>query len=151
MITHKKGKTLSSSCFAYIQYDLAFYWNHTPLCWNMYMKTWQNWNLHRSLQIISSQGISSNDPDADKSTKFLIAYFEVIKLGCNNNNNQAFYSQASWSRLEMKPHEEKKCTKQEWKRRGKQRAIKKTKSKDNKTLSQKKRKRGRGKKLDKRQ
>jgi hypothetical protein len=26
----------------------------------------------------------------------------------NNNNHQAFYSQASWSRLEMKPHEPKK-------------------------------------------
>jgi hypothetical protein len=26
----------------------------------------------------------------------------------NNNNNQAFYSQASWGRLEMKPHEQKK-------------------------------------------
>jgi hypothetical protein len=33
----------------------------------------------------------------------------------NNNNNQAFYSQASWSRLEMKPHETKKGTKQEQK------------------------------------
>jgi hypothetical protein len=26
----------------------------------------------------------------------------------NNNNNQAFYSQASWGGLEMKPHEQKK-------------------------------------------
>jgi hypothetical protein len=26
----------------------------------------------------------------------------------NNNNNQVFYSQASWGRLEMKPHEPKK-------------------------------------------
>jgi hypothetical protein len=25
-----------------------------------------------------------------------------------NNNNQAIYSQASWGRLEMKPHEQKK-------------------------------------------
>jgi hypothetical protein len=25
----------------------------------------------------------------------------------NNNNNQAFYSQASWGRLEIKPHEQK--------------------------------------------
>jgi hypothetical protein len=25
-----------------------------------------------------------------------------------NNNNQAFYFQASWGRLEMKPHEQKK-------------------------------------------
>jgi hypothetical protein len=40
----------------------------------------------------------------------------------------------------MKPHEPKKGTKQERKRRGKQRAIKnqnKKKRKDNKTLSQK--------------
>jgi hypothetical protein len=49
----------------------------------------------------------------------------------NNNNNQAFYSQASWGRLELKPHE-KKGTKQERKRREKQRAIKKTKSKKEK-------------------
>jgi hypothetical protein len=41
----------------------------------------------------------------------------------NNSNNQAFYSQASWGRLEMKPHERK---------RRKQRAIKKTKSKKEK-------------------
>jgi hypothetical protein len=42
---------------------------------------------------------------------------------------QVFYSQASWGRLEIKPHEPKKGTKQERKKRGKQRAIKKTKSK----------------------
>jgi hypothetical protein len=37
-----------------------------------------------------------------------------------NNNNQAFYSQASWGRLEMKQHERKKTgTKQERKRRKK--------------------------------
>jgi hypothetical protein len=59
----------------------------------------------------------------------------------NNNNNQAFYSQASWGRLKMKPHKPKKIgTKQERKRRGKQRAIKKLnkkRRKDNKMLSQK--------------
>jgi hypothetical protein len=58
-----------------------------------------------------------------------------------NNNNQAFYFQASWDRLEMKPHEQKKTgTKQERKIRGKQRAIKKSnkkRKKDNKMLSQK--------------
>jgi hypothetical protein len=43
-----------------------------------------------------------------------------------NNNNQAFYSHASWGRVEMKPHEQKKKigTKQEQKIRGKQRVIK---------------------------
>jgi hypothetical protein len=50
----------------------------------------------------------------------------LAKCLYNNYNNQAFYSQASWGRLEMKPHE-KKCTKQERKRS----------RKDNKTLSQK--------------
>jgi hypothetical protein len=44
----------------------------------------------------------------------------------NNNNNQAFYSQASWGRLEMKPHEPK--TKKEYKTRVK----KKGKTKDDK-------------------
>jgi hypothetical protein len=42
----------------------------------------------------------------------------------NSNNNQVFYSQASWGRLEMKPHEKKTGTKQERKIRGKQRVIK---------------------------
>jgi hypothetical protein len=43
----------------------------------------------------------------------------------NNNNNQAFYSQASWGKLEMKPHEKKIGTKQEQKRRGKTKGDKK--------------------------
>jgi hypothetical protein len=30
------------------------------------------------------------------------------QINFNNNNNQTFYSQASWDRLEMKPHEQKK-------------------------------------------
>jgi hypothetical protein len=51
----------------------------------------------------------------------------------NNNNNKAFYSQASWGRLEMKPHEQKKTsTTQERKIRGKQRAIKKPNKKKEK-------------------
>jgi hypothetical protein len=57
-------------------------------------------------------------------------------LTTTNNNNQAFYSQASWGRLEMKLHEQKKTgTKQEQKRRGKQRVIKKlNKKKGEKTI-----------------
>jgi hypothetical protein len=58
-----------------------------------------------------------------------------------NNNNQVFYSQASWGRLEMKSHEQKKQEQNKsekgW---GKQKAIKnqiKKRRKDNKTLSQK--------------
>jgi hypothetical protein len=39
----------------------------------------------------------------------------ILENSYNNNNNQAFYSQASWGRLEMKPHEQKKGTKQEQK------------------------------------
>jgi hypothetical protein len=51
----------------------------------------------------------------------------------NNNNNQAFYSQASWGRLEMKAHKPKKTsTKQKRKRRRKQRAIKKSNQKKEK-------------------
>jgi hypothetical protein len=50
-------------------------------------------------------------------------------------NNQAFYSQANWGRLEMKPHEpKKKGTKQKQKRRGKQRAIKNQIKKEEKTI-----------------
>jgi hypothetical protein len=30
------------------------------------------------------------------------------QVNSNNNNNQVFYSQASWGRLEMKPHKQKK-------------------------------------------
>jgi hypothetical protein len=44
----------------------------------------------------------------------------------NNNNNQAFYSQVSWGRLEMKPHEPKNRDKTRTKKKGggKQRTIK---------------------------
>jgi hypothetical protein len=43
----------------------------------------------------------------------------------NNNNNQAFYSQASWGRLEIKSHEPKNRDKTRAKKKGgKQRAIK---------------------------
>jgi hypothetical protein len=78
-----------------------------------------------------------------------------LKLYNHNNNNQAFYSQASWGRLEMKPYDPKKTgTKQERKRRGKTKGDKKNQTKkrrkDNKTLSQKSEKRA-GKKPDKRQ
>jgi hypothetical protein len=40
------------------------------------------------------------------------------------NNNQAFYSQESWGRLEMKPHDPKNRDKTKAKKGGKQRAIK---------------------------
>jgi hypothetical protein len=36
----------------------------------------------------------------------------------NNNNNQAFYSQTSWGRLEMKPHEPKKRVQNKSKKEG---------------------------------
>jgi hypothetical protein len=53
----------------------------------------------------------------------------------NNNNNQPFYSQASWGRLEMKLHELKKIrTKQERKRRGKTKGDKKQNRKREKTI-----------------
>jgi hypothetical protein len=65
----------------------------------------------------------------------------ALNLIYNNNNHQAFYSQASWGRLEMKPHELKTKTKQERKRKGvKTKDDKKPnqkRRKDNKTLSQK--------------
>jgi hypothetical protein len=65
----------------------------------------------------------------------------------NNNNNQAFYSQASWGRLEMKSHETKKRYKTRAKK-GKTKGDKKPnkkRRKENKTLSQKVKK-GQGKK-----
>jgi hypothetical protein len=43
------------------------------------------------------------------------------------NNNQAFYFQASWGRLEMKPHEQKKRYKTRVKNKGKTKGDKKTK------------------------
>jgi hypothetical protein len=59
----------------------------------------------------------------------------------NNNNNQVFHSQASWGRLEMKPHEQKKVgTKEERKRRGKTKGDKrlnKKMRKGNEKLNQK--------------
>jgi hypothetical protein len=54
----------------------------------------------------------------------------MVHLGrYNNNHNQAFYSQASWGRLEMKPHEPKKRYKTRAKKKGKTKGDKKTKSK----------------------
>ncbi len=35
-------------------------------------------------------------------------YLILLQFFSKYNNNQAFYSQASWGRLEMKPHEPKK-------------------------------------------
>jgi hypothetical protein len=42
------------------------------------------------------------------SSKSSVANTDSLEILFNNNNNQAFYSQASWGRLEMKPHEPKK-------------------------------------------
>jgi hypothetical protein len=61
-----------------------------------------------------------------------IWHMATVTVSCHlyhNNNNQAFYSQASWGRLEMKPHEQKKRVQSKSEKRGKHRAIKKTKSK----------------------
>jgi hypothetical protein len=44
-----------------------------------------------------------------------------------NNNNQAFYSQASWGSLEMKPQEQKKRYKTIVKKKGKTKDDKKIK------------------------
>jgi hypothetical protein len=69
----------------------------------------------------------------------------------NNNNNQAFYSQVSWGRLEMKPYKQTKRYKTRVKKRGKTKDDKKTKlksRKENKTQSQKTKK-GQGKNLTK--
>jgi hypothetical protein len=54
---------------------------------------------------------------------FLIILFSFF----NNNNNQAFYFQANWDRLEMKPHEKKKEYKTRVKKKGKTKGDKKTK------------------------
>jgi hypothetical protein len=68
------------------------------------------------------------------------------RLTCipTTTNNQAFYSQASWGRLEMKPHESKKQVQNKSEKEGeKQRVINKPnqkRRKDNKTLSQKRKK-----------
>jgi hypothetical protein len=45
------------------------------------------------------------------------------------SNNQAFYFQASWGRLEMKPHEKKNRYKTRAKNKRKTKGDKKTKSK----------------------
>jgi hypothetical protein len=47
-------------------------------------------------------------------------------MSIDNNNNQAFYSQTSWGRLEMKPYEPKKQEQNKSEKEGtwKQRTIK---------------------------
>jgi hypothetical protein len=47
-------------------------------------------------------------------------------------NNQAFYSQASWGRVEIKPHEQKNRYKTKVKKKRKTKVDKKTKSKKEK-------------------
>jgi hypothetical protein len=55
-------------------------------------------------------------------------FLSDINRKYNNNNNQAFYSQASWGRLELKPHEKKKVQNKSEKE-GKTKGDKKIKSK----------------------
>jgi hypothetical protein len=77
---------------------------------------------------------------------FLNFEFALLKLQQQHHPSLLFSSKLG--RLEMKPHEQKKCIKQERKIKGKQRAIKnqiKKRRKDNKTLSQKSEKRARKK------
>jgi hypothetical protein len=78
----------------------------------------------------------------------------TIPIQDSNNNKQAFYSQASWGRLEMKSHEPKKTgTKQKQKRR-KIKSDKKPNRKrrqGNKMLGQKSEKGQRKKNVTKRQ
>jgi hypothetical protein len=45
--------------------------------------------------------------------------------GRDNNNNQTFYSQASWGRLEMKSHEPKKQVQNKSEKKGKTKGDKK--------------------------
>jgi hypothetical protein len=59
---------------------------------------------------------------------------QIRKKG-DNNNNQAFYSQASWGRLDMKPHEQKKHRyKTRAKNKGKTKGDKKPNKKREKTI-----------------
>jgi hypothetical protein len=51
-----------------------------------------------------------------------------------NYNNQAIYSQASWGRLGMKPHEPKKRYKTRAKNKGKTKGDKKPNKKGEKTI-----------------
>jgi hypothetical protein len=84
---------------------------------------------------------------------FLALYYWTIFI-YYSNNNQVFFSQASWGKLEMKPHEQKKQVQNKSEKEGeKQVTIKKPnqkRRKNNKTLRQKSKKWAR-KKLDKRQ
>jgi hypothetical protein len=54
----------------------------------------------------------------------------ILDDSYNNNNNQAFYSQASWGRLEMKPHESKKQVQNKSKKEGKTKCDKKPNQKE---------------------
>jgi hypothetical protein len=77
---------------------------------------------------------SKNSSITGMGNLFLIVCTLSFLYNNNNNNNQAFYSQASWGRLEMKPHEQKKG-------RYKTRAKKKGKTKGDKKIKSKKEKR----------
>jgi energy-coupling factor transporter transmembrane protein EcfT len=57
-----------------------------------------------------------------------------VQCDCYNNNNQTFYSQASWGRLEMKPHESKNRDKTRAKKKGETNHDKKTNRKRRKGI-----------------
>jgi hypothetical protein len=68
-------------------------------------------------QKTKSENVDSKSMSVE--SKKILKLYAVPNMSCtssrlysqlhqDNNNNQAFYSQASWGRLEMKPHEQKK-------------------------------------------
>jgi hypothetical protein len=59
------------------------------------------------LQDISSTENELGIPSIASKGNVIHLFYKLLKF-VGNNNNQTFYSQASWGRLEIKPHEPKK-------------------------------------------
>jgi hypothetical protein len=92
-------------------------------------------NLPRSSQDATHLLKHTNGKSSDIEPKvcFPVMLTCISVMMCSrNNNNQTFYSQASWGRLEMKPHKPKKRYKTKAKKKEKIKGDKKIKSKKEK-------------------
>jgi hypothetical protein len=80
-----------------------------------------------ALQSETGASIKILEPIVDTDEHIVAISAREVCLYNNNNNNQTFYSQASWGRLQMKPHKNRYKTRA--KKKGKTNGDKKIKSK----------------------
>jgi hypothetical protein len=65
-------------------------------------------NLQNCQKKLKPPSTNTKHANSNMTYQFRFRKLTHALLPHYNNHNQAFYSQASWGRLEMKPHEQKK-------------------------------------------